>query len=318
MAPPPVSVIIPLYNKARTVAATLASIAAQTWPDFEAIVVDDGSTDQSPALVEAFPDPRFRLLRQANAGPGAARNRGLAEARGQWAAFLDADDEWLPDYLERAMAITRANPGLGALTFAWFDQPGGRDSSPLFRARGLTSGLQQIYPGMTGQALSTMVIFMWPCTTMGRTSVLQQYSGFYEKQCRYGEDGHLWLKLLLNVPVYFALEPAAHFHHEASELSGNRRSVRPVEPFLLDPDDVRAVCPAHLRDLLERFFCVRALKTSCTLGYWGHGERGRALRRAFNHQTAWSQPLLPVSWLATTPLGALAGQLDRWRKSRRA
>ena len=95
-----VSVIIPLYNKEPYVRRALSSIRAQTFEDFEVIVVDDGSTDEGARAVESFDDARVRLVHQQNAGPGAARNRGIAEARGELLAFLDADDEWTPTYLE--------------------------------------------------------------------------------------------------------------------------------------------------------------------------------------------------------------------------
>src|SRR4029077_13800601 len=94
-----VSVIIPVFNKAACVTRALDSIANQTFEDFEVIVVDDGSTDDSAKRASAHKDSRIRVLSQANAGPGAARNRGTAESRGELLAFLDADDEWLPDYL---------------------------------------------------------------------------------------------------------------------------------------------------------------------------------------------------------------------------
>ena len=92
---PRVSIVIPLYNKANVLGDTLTCILSQTVQDFEAIVVDDGSTDGGGALVETARDPRFRLLRQANLGVSAARNRGILEAQAEWVALLDADDLWL-------------------------------------------------------------------------------------------------------------------------------------------------------------------------------------------------------------------------------
>lgn len=94
-----ISVVIPLYNKEKQIAHTLRSVFAQTFQDFEVVIVDDGSTDGSVAEVEKFTDSRIRLIRQANAGVAAARNRGIEEAQGELIAFLDADDEWKPEYL---------------------------------------------------------------------------------------------------------------------------------------------------------------------------------------------------------------------------
>lgn len=313
---PWITVVVPLYNKARTFGASLESIASQSFQDFEALIVDDGSTDESGRIASEFRDGRFRLLTQKNAGPGAARNRGIAEARGEWLAFLDADDEWMPDYLERASHHLRAEAELGALSFAWVDQPGGRSSALRFERRGLHSGIQSVSPSMPASRLSDMVIFMAPPSTIARTDAVRKFGGFYEHGSRYGEDGHLWIKMLLNEPVRFVLEPATYVHRDASELSGNRQSMRQVEAFLQDPEDVRKVCPPELRDLLERFLCVRALKTSCTLGYWGHWREGAALRGRFSHPRGWREPLSLVSRLATTPMGSWTGKLDRWRRRR--
>ena len=94
-----ISVVIPLYNKEALVGRTLESVLAQSYSDFEVVVVDDGSRDGSTAVVEGFSDPRIRLIRQENAGVSAARNRGIAESRGEFVALLDGDDVWKPDYL---------------------------------------------------------------------------------------------------------------------------------------------------------------------------------------------------------------------------
>ena len=95
------SVVIPLYNKGREIARTLGGVAAQTYTPLEVIVVDDGSTDDSARVVEGLDLPGVRLIRQPNGGVSAARNRGIAEAKGDYIALLDADDYWKPEYLER-------------------------------------------------------------------------------------------------------------------------------------------------------------------------------------------------------------------------
>src|SRR5690348_123134 len=100
-----VSVIVPLYNKSAWIERCLDSIARQSYRDFEVIVVDDGSTDDSVTKVEKRVDGQVRLIRQANAGPGAARNRGVQEAQGELIAMLDADDAWDPSYLAESVRI---------------------------------------------------------------------------------------------------------------------------------------------------------------------------------------------------------------------
>lgn len=93
------SVVIPLYNRADVLAATLQSVFDQTCQDFEIVIVDDGSKDDPQTVVASIADPRIRLIRQDNAGGSAARNRGIDEARGRYIAFLDSDDRFLPDHL---------------------------------------------------------------------------------------------------------------------------------------------------------------------------------------------------------------------------
>lgn len=102
-----ISVIIPLYNKAHTIVNTLNSVFNQTYQNFEVIIVDDGSTDNGIKIIlQNYTDERIRIISQKNAGVSAARNKGIDEAKGEWIAFLDADDEWLPNYLEEVKKAT--------------------------------------------------------------------------------------------------------------------------------------------------------------------------------------------------------------------
>jgi len=106
-----VSIVTPAYRAARFIGETIRSVQAQTYRDFEMLIVDDCSPDDTAAVVErvAAGDSRIRLLRQStNSGPAAARNRALAESRGRWIAFLDSDDLWLPRKLERQLEFHRA------------------------------------------------------------------------------------------------------------------------------------------------------------------------------------------------------------------
>lgn len=95
-----VSVVIPSYNREKTIEACLLSVLNQSYPPFEIIVVDDGSTDNTIQKIEGFNDSRIRILRQQHKGAQAARNCGIKAAKGDYIAFLDSDDEWLPEKLE--------------------------------------------------------------------------------------------------------------------------------------------------------------------------------------------------------------------------
>lgn len=102
-----ISVVIPLYNKEKLIGNTLRSVLEQSYQDFEIVVVNDGSTDNSVTEVEKIADSRIRLLHQQNAGVSAARNKGISEAKGEFIALLDGDDLWKPEYLATQIELTR-------------------------------------------------------------------------------------------------------------------------------------------------------------------------------------------------------------------
>ncbi|MBM3604657.1 MAG: glycosyltransferase [Alphaproteobacteria bacterium] len=129
------SIIIPAYNRVDQIGRAIASCLAQTCPDFEIIVVDDGSADGTAEAVEAMEDPRIRCIRQTNAGASAARNTGGRAARGRHLAFLDSDDEFLPHKLERLRAAIQNDDRPDRTV--WY--------SPLYFDRG--QGNRMIKPG---------------------------------------------------------------------------------------------------------------------------------------------------------------------------
>src|SRR5690554_4270366 len=104
------SIIIPLYNKEKYIENTLKSVLNQSFSDFEVIVINDGSTDQSVAMVEKIKDPRIHIVHQENQGVSVARNRGIALATTPHITFLDADDFWYPHYLETFYELLEKHP----------------------------------------------------------------------------------------------------------------------------------------------------------------------------------------------------------------
>lgn len=310
---PCVSVIVPLFNKAPYIGRALRSIAAQTFTDFEIIVVDDGSTDGGSEIVEQFGDRRLRLITQQNAGPGAARNRGLNEARGEFVAFLDADDEWLPDYLAESFhSLDEQDANAAAIVSGYIAHPAAVSCESMWRRRGLRGGTVRLNSWTDPNLVVALLAYMTPCTTVVRADALRYYGGFYERDhCSYAEDAYLWLKLLLNETVVVNLKPLAQIHYEASGPTQTRRSIRPIEPFLKRPQEIEANCPPHLRELLLRVLAIRAFKTACMLGYWGRWREAGDLVRRFDVSGAWRLSYYASSLVCRTPVGAAVGRLSR-------
>lgn len=180
-----VSIIIPTRNRAHFLPRALDSIYAQTYPNFEILVVDDGSTDQTGRVVEAY-DARLRYFLQRHQGVSAARNRALAEARGEYVAFLDDDDMFMPQKLEKQVAYLDEHPDTHWVYsgFQLVDQynaplPDGAIIPQVERV-----GLHEI----------ACFIFMIPSSLMARAEVLRQVGGFPEG-VRISEDYHVWAKL---------------------------------------------------------------------------------------------------------------------------
>jgi teichuronic acid biosynthesis glycosyltransferase TuaG len=197
---PVFSVIIPVYNAEAYIQRTLESVFAQSFRDFEVIVVDDGSTDRTADRVQTFSHhPGLRYVYQDNAGPAAARNTGLMLAEGQFIAFLDSDDLWLPRKLEAHWERLQASPQMG-LSFNWFevfyDRPDDRpDDRP--------SGGQRLVPWFAPPVESTLewVDFLernWTgtsSTVVVRAEAVKKGQAGFDARFRTGEDYQLWLTI---------------------------------------------------------------------------------------------------------------------------
>jgi len=186
---PFVSVIVPTYNRARYTGEALDSILAQTFPDFEAVIVDDGSTDDTLDVIRPYlSDSRFKLIQQANQGTAAARNTAISHARGEWIAFLDCDDLWLPRKLALQAEVIRSYPR-AALIFGngiEFDEE--RDIGPFFRKR-------EVFPdGADLRRVLTRNCFWTSSVMVRRRDVLEV--GMLRADASGVDDYDLWLKVL--------------------------------------------------------------------------------------------------------------------------
>jgi glycosyltransferase involved in cell wall biosynthesis len=204
---PDVTIVIPAYNADRTIGAALQSVFAQTFTDYEIIVVDDGSTDETALQLQPLAD-RVTYVYRPNGGPGAARNEALRRAKGRLVAFLDADDVWLPRKLERQVAYFRAFPETGLLHSAALVS-----HSPTQTA---LETLDTLPPGEAGTPPSPIFCELFhgevdinTLTVMAPRAVLLDCGGFDERRELHVEDWDLWLRIAAHHPVGYLSCPLA-------------------------------------------------------------------------------------------------------------
>jgi glycosyltransferase involved in cell wall biosynthesis len=221
---PQVSVVIPTYNRRAFVTMAIDSVLAQSYQDREIIVVDDGSTDDTPAVLKAYGD-RIRTIRQRNSGPGAARNAGIQAARGRWIAFLDSDDEWSPEKLARQMADVTRQPGLCAhFTNVRFVLPD-QDPVDLFKIRGFHPA------GRAERVLSRPLLYVLDKETvvlsafMARRDALLE-AGPFDTTLFLAEDRDLLMRVALSGPWGFSSEDLVTYHRRPEDLLSLTRRFR--------------------------------------------------------------------------------------------
>ena len=204
------SVIIPLYNKEAEVERTIRSVLAQTLAPLEIVVVDDGSTDGSAAVVETIGSPLIKLIRQPNAGETAARNRAMAEARGDYFALIDADDEWRPGFLAEIASLIREFPDCG-LYSTGFDivNTDGEHPAHTLQTRGPVDDFFRA-------SMSAYVSI--PSASVIPRRVVEEVGGFPEGM-RLGGDQYMWTKIARRHSVCFSPERLVRYYMAASNRS---------------------------------------------------------------------------------------------------
>ena len=226
------SVVIPLYNKAPFIACTLGSVLAQRWTDFEVVVVDDGSSDDGPAQVVrlAQQDARIRLVQQPNAGVAAARNRGIDAARGEWVAFLDADDWWHPDFLATLVQVQQHCPQADTVAAGLVFLPHEEAQwPPRWQVAAGPPRIERIdclaRRWMQGPTLSSS------STAVRRQRLMQMQPCFPPGESQ-GEDLDLWFRLSEQAPIALAHTPLAAYRVEVEGSLSAGHPVRGLAPFL--------------------------------------------------------------------------------------
>lgn len=209
---PIISVVIPLYNKESEIQRAIRSVLAQTYPNFEVIVVNDGSTDNSLEQVQKITDPRVRIILQENQGVSSARNNGVAQAKSEWIAFLDADDEWNPEFLESIMRLRTQFPDADVLGSSYYIQnTDGTLSLPLS-----STLFSENWQGIITNYLEIVNI----CPPFDSSSfavskqVFESIGGF-AIGVPFGEDIDIWIRLSLRSKMAYINKPLSIYHREA-------------------------------------------------------------------------------------------------------
>jgi glycosyltransferase involved in cell wall biosynthesis len=254
-----VSVIIPTYNRGWIIKEAIDSVLAQEFKDFELIVLDDGSTDNTLEILNSFQHD-IKVLRQRNQGVSAARNRGIAEASGRFIAFLDSDDLWLPQKLFRQVEFFKKNPDAQIC-----------QTEETWIRKGVRVNPKKRHKKPEGMIFepSLALCLVSPSAVMMRRSLFEKVGGFDETlpAC---EDYDLWLRISCRYPVYLIETPLIikrGGHHD--QLSAS---------FGLDKFRIKSLKKLIESNLLSKRqydAAVNTLKQKCMIYAAGCRKRGR-------------------------------------------
>lgn len=210
------SVILPVYNKAPYIAKAIRSVLSQTCQDFELIVVDDGSKDESATIAEDLlrqcDEPKCRLIRQPNAGVSTARNNGVAASQGEYLCFLDADDWWETTFLEEMQRLITAfpNAGIYGTSYTIVNETKRKTRiAPIGVESGFVKGeinYCQVYA-------KTLCMPLWTGAVCMPKAVFDQENGF-KPTLKLGEDFDLWIRVALKHKVVFLNQPLAYYNQD--------------------------------------------------------------------------------------------------------
>jgi glycosyltransferase involved in cell wall biosynthesis len=208
---PRISVVVPLHNKEIYIERAISSIINQSVTSFEIIVVDDGSTDGSCRKVNQINDQRLRLFTQENMGVSSARNRGIAEAKADLIAFLDADDEYKPDFLKSVLKLKEQYPKAKAFGTGYaIIEKNGKTRSLNFEGipNSPWNGILENY------FLSATNLTPFCSSSIALLKSVFSDIGYFKESINLGEDLEMWIRVAINYPIAYSNEIQAKYHYE--------------------------------------------------------------------------------------------------------
>jgi glycosyltransferase involved in cell wall biosynthesis len=212
-----VDVVIPAFNAARFLPAALESVARQTFDDWQIVLIDDGSTDNTAEVVAPYMErfgSKLRYIRQKNQGLPAARNAAIRASDSEFLALLDADDEWLPRRLEESVRVLRERPaaGLAYGLITYIDAEGNKLHT--------FEGNRRVVEGRVAPAIYMRRIEL-PCPTITFRRSCVEAVGVFDETMRSTEDRDLWLRIALRYEVAFVPEVLAYYRLSPNQMSTN-------------------------------------------------------------------------------------------------
>lgn len=209
MQNPLVTVIIPLYNKEKFVSRAISSVLSQTMENFELLIINDGSTDNSYEIVKNYlSDKRIRVLTQENKGLPATRNRGILEAKSNLISFLDADDEWKPQFLQTIIQMYNRYPGAGIYATSYEDCINGRVKGHSI------SSLSSNFEGYLPSYFRIAPEHPFCSICVGIPKYIFESIGYFNENSRMCEDIEMWTKIAIQYPVVYSKKILARYYHD--------------------------------------------------------------------------------------------------------
>lgn len=216
-----VSVVIPLFNKEKSIAAAIESVLLQTEKADEIVVVDDGSTDRSLAEARRFQNQKVKVLHQKNGGVSSARNFGIARSRGEFVAFLDADDEYKPQFLATLRRLIRKYPTAGAFATAYTIQKTRSSFVPRYRAVPPAP-----WEGLLPNYFESMLGFPPVCSSaVAIPRKVFDRVGTFPMGVNHGEDTDQWLRIALKYPIAFSNTVGSIYHWDGENRASGLEEV---------------------------------------------------------------------------------------------
>lgn len=233
------SVIIPLYNKAPYVAKAIESVLSQTFTDYELMIIDDGSTDNSFEIATTVIDGRenCHLIRQNNAGVSIARNNGVAVSKGEYLCFLDADDWWEPTFLEKMDKLIAEYPDAGIYGTNYTIVNETKHKTRVAKI-GVDEGFEKGYINYCQAYAKTMYMPLWTGAVSIPRNIFDEMHGF-PQGIKLGEDFILWIHIALKHKVAFLNKPLAYYNQDVDTATrGIGKLHKPVEHMLWNLSDL--------------------------------------------------------------------------------